>query len=842
MQESGGTGIARDSGRQALEARTRARIDRAIGRARLVLLWEALWPRLAPLLVLFAVFAVLSWFGLWRVAPAALRVAILVLLAGAAIFCLARAARLSLPARLSALARVERASGMLHRPATAFADRLASAPNDPTAQALWAAHRERLLLALGRLKAGTPAPGLASRDPQAVRFLVLLLFVVGFVYAGPERFERLTEAFRGGETAAATAARIDAWVTPPAYTSRPPIFLTGDNAKPPENGYSVPAGSIVIVRTGGAHDLDVVSADQAGETIAPPTPASVEKRAAVADLAPPLEHRVTLSKAAEVSVRKGEHVVASWRFAVEPDSPPRVTFLKPPSTTESNALHLSYALEDDYGVVSASAEFAPIEPGPANAAARPLVAAPNFPLSLPQLRTRKGSAETIRDLTSHPWAGAKVRLTLVARDEAGQEGRSDPVEVTLPVRNFTNPIARAVVEQRANLALDANAAGSVADALDALTLAPENTIKDDGTYLTLRSAYYRLIAARSDDDLRGVVDYLWSIALGVEDGDMSLAAQDLRAAQEALRQALENGASDADIKKLTDQLRDAMQRYLQALAEEARRNPPSASLPPNPNSRTIRSQDLQRMLDRIENLARTGARDAARELLSQLQNMLENLQAGRPMQGNQANANQLMQSLDKLGDMIRRQQSLMDQTYRSDRGLDPNSSDSAPLSEQLMQEALRQLQQGQEGLQQSLKDLMAQLQALGMDPNGKLGQAGEAMGKAAEALGRGKTGNAVGQQGQALDALRQGAQGLTQQLANRGQGGGIRGGDNFPNQDPLGRPQSTSGPDLGNSVKVPDEIDTQRAREILDAIRKRLGGSALPDMERDYLERLLERF
>ena len=143
-------------------------------------------------------------------------------------------------------------------------------------------------------------------------------------------------------------------------------------------------------------------------------------------------------------------------------------------------------------------------------------------------------------------------MTLVARDEAEQEGRSEPVELTLPARQFSNPLARAVVEQRAKLAMDANAAPVVGDALDALTLAPEDTYDKVGDYLALRSAYFRLQNARNDDDLRDVVDYLWSVALGIEDGDLSLAAQALRDAQEALRQALENGASDEEIARLTD--------------------------------------------------------------------------------------------------------------------------------------------------------------------------------------------------------------------------------------------------------------------------------------------------
>ena len=49
-----------------------------------------------------------------------------------------------------------------------------------------------------------------------------------------------------------------------------------------------------------------------------------------------------------------------------------------------------------------------------------------------------------------------------------------------------------------------------------------------------------------------------------------------------------------------------------------------------------------------------------------------------------------------------------------------------------------------------------------------------------------------------------------------------------------------TGPDFGDSVTVPDEIDVQRARQILEAIRKRLGNALSPELERSYLERLLE--
>ena len=64
---------------------------------------------------------------------------------------------------------------------------------------------------------------------------------------------------------------------------------------------------------------------------------------------------------------------------------------------------------------------------------------------------------------------------------------------------------------------------------------------------------------------------------------MSPTPKALREAQEALRQALERGATDEEIKKLTDELRAALDKFMQALAEEMRKNP----------------QQLARPLDRI---------------------------------------------------------------------------------------------------------------------------------------------------------------------------------------------------------------------------------------------------
>jgi DNA anti-recombination protein RmuC len=146
----------------------------------------------------------------------------------------------------------------------------------------------------------------------------------------------------------------------------------------------------------------------------------------------------------------------------------------------------------------------------------------------------------------------------------------------------------------------------------------------------------------------------------------------------------------------------------------------------------------------------------------------------------------------------------------------------------------------QGSIRDRLDGLLEQLRTLGTRPPEQFEGAGRAMREAEKALGESNLGRATQQQTLALDRLRQGAQSVAEQvlqtLSSRvGQGG--RG-----NRDPLGRPERTQGPDLGTSVRVPDQIDIQRAREILDELRKRLGEPSRPMLELDYLERLIQKF
>jgi len=454
-----------------------------------------------------------------------------------------------------------------------------------------------------------------------------------------------------------------------------------------------------------------------------------------------------------------------------------------------------------------------------------------------------------------------VVVTLTARDEAGNEGTSAPRELRLPERSFFKPLARALIEQRRTLALDADARQRVLLALDALGIAPERFTPEAGVYLGLRSIYWQLEHAKGDDQLRDVVARLWSMATAIEDGNMSEAEQALRAAQDALRQALERGATDEEIKRLTEELRAALDKFMQALAEQLKNNPQQLARPLDPNARVLRPQDLKNLLDRIESLARSGAKDAARQLLEELQSLLENLQMAQP--GDQQDDD--MSALDELGDMIRQQQQLRDRTFRqgqeSRRG-DRQKGQQGQQGKQNQDGGFGDLQKNQQALREQLKRLLEEMRRRGQlgeqrqqGQQGQQGQGDDALGRAegamrdAEgALGDENADSAVDAQGRALDALRKGAQGMAQQM----QQGTGRGPGHFPGRtgparaqqdtDPLGRPMR--GHDLGDdfSVKVPGEIDVQRARRILEELRRRFADPERPRLELDYIERLLREF
>jgi hypothetical protein len=118
-----------------------------------------------------------------------------------------------------------------------------------------------------------------------------------------------------------------------------------------------------------------------------------------------------------------------------------------------------------------------------------------------------------------------------------------------------------------------------------------------------------------------------------------------------------------------------------------------------------------------------------------------------------------------------------------------------------------------------------------------LGNAIEMQKRAEEALRRGDFRAAREAQQQAMSSL----QDRSQELARLNDENDPNAREERDDRDILGRLNNgESG--FGDNVKIPEEIERQKARDILDEIRRRAGNRALTREELEYLNRLLERF
>jgi uncharacterized protein (TIGR02302 family) len=788
-------------------------------------------------LTILAVFVAVSWLGAWLESPRWARLTGVSLFAVALVLSLVPLIRLRGVSRARRLARLDRDSGGAHRPATSLEDALANGGSDPSTAALWALHRKRLEQSAQAIRLAPPRPGLAGRDRYALRGAALVaLAAAGFV-AGPTKWARVLAAFDvQSEQAPAAGFRLDVWINPPGYTGKPPLLLSGQTALSASIHKTVeaPVGSTVVVRSNGVGGVSVAAAGalNAGAAVgdAPsPRPAS--------QAAPdPSEKRWTLGGDGSLVVRRYGSDVARFGFVAIPDRPPSIRLVGRPQANARGSLTLKYAIGDDYGVSGAEAAFSdPLVGG--RKPPRSLVGPPKMPLALPLGARGLGSGQTTADLSEHPWAGAQVTLQLHAKDEGGNEGLSDPIRVTLPQRPFYQPIARALVEQRRNLVLDPDHRDRVSAAVDGLLIAPEDFAMPASIYLGLTTLARRLEAAGSDADLLSAADYMWSMALLIENGDATQAERDLRNAQQRLRDALQRGASSAELRKLTDELRADLDKFLNSLARQAQKAPNA----PPPGARSVDRRDLQSMLDQLDRMAQAGDMAQAQNLLNQLQNLLDNLQTAR--RGSNPMAQRMNRALNQLDQMTRQQQALRDRTFQQG---DPSSGADQP--------SLGDLQKQQQALRQKLEQLQGQMQDLGMDAEKGLGDADRAMRQAEGDLKQGRQGqsNAVGAQGEALDALRRGAQSFAQQMQQNGMGAGMGQGPGEPGSmregregrdvDPLGREAQNPEYDNDSRYDPLGAATAQRAEQVLQELRRRLGNENRPREELDYYDRLLHPY
>lgn len=834
-------------------------VERKIGLAWLALAWEGLWPRLMPLLAEIALFIAAAHLDLFAGLDPWVHTGVLAVLALGFIglgWWQFRSFRW--PTREAAIRRLETDSGVPHHPLVAVRDTLAAGEGDSMSSALWEAHRRREAARLSGLFNRMARPGLALLDTWALRLVPILALVVAIAVAGGWHVDRLaaavTPAFPPPPPVVANL-----WIAPPAYTGKPPIYL---DMADKDKLLRVPVGSKL------AGFVDDVRGRRPPKLL---IDGQETEFGTVSKGKYQVEQVINGGQQIMLQARGDEQ--ARWKLHVIPDLAPTIDFARPIGVDKWST-KIEYIAGDDFGVTGVQLQIrlhgSQLGADMLTDEDEPEV----MRIDLPVAGSSKKVADTfVRDLTSSPWAGMKVTVMLFASDALGQKGRSAVETFLLPERVFNDPTARALIILRKQLVRDPRQFRlDVADGMRRIHADPKSYRDDPVVMLGLRMGAARLATDGGKESIAETVKLLWDLAMRLEQGATSDAEKQLEQARQNLRDAIQRNAGDEEIERLIQQLYSAMDKWQQEMAErmkdpEERRRMEEQAEKMDPNN-TITGDDLQKMLDKIREMAKNGQREEAKRLLEELRKMMENAtpmmaqpgqrgqqrqQQGQNGQGNQQ-GREMMNQLDRLS---RRQNQLLGESERQGRQQQPGQRG------QQGQQGQQQGQQGQPGdgqwgenqgnqqgqLRNQLGDFMKRLDERGMPMPEALGRAERSMREAEEALRRGDPREASRSQRRALDNLQQGLGDMAEQMRQRGPGNGQDIAEieererRSEDRDPLGRSDGNFGDSVDTGQdKVPLELERQRSREILDELRRRAGEQARPKEELDYIDRLLKTY
>jgi uncharacterized protein (TIGR02302 family) len=752
-------------------------------------------PGLTALASLAALFLALALFDGTALIPGWLHVLILAGFASAALRVLIHLARLPKPTEDEAARRLERDSGVAHRPLAVLEDQAATGD-----AALWQAHRHRMESLAQSLRPGWPDPVLPARDPHALRFAALLLLVIAACGGGSDWPARLERAVTPALILPGLGPdMLEVWITPPAYTGLPPHMAR------PDQPLDIPEGSVVKAALSGGW----------GDATLRPGPDTVPF---LRDPSGGQRAEAPMRSGDRLAVRQGWREVASWPVTVIRDALPSIAFLGQPESDPRGRLLLKAEASDDYGLAKVWLEIQRLEVPPGEPSLR-------VDLALPGERLKSTILTSRLDLAAHDWAGSPVLLIPHAEDGAGQSTSGEGTIVTLPERVFRHPVARALILWRREVSDAPRLGPDIAEELRQLLGQPEQFGGDAKVFLAL--ALTRRILMANGFDRDEARDLLWSAATRLEDGAVPAAEQALEQARRELEKAIAENLPAPKLAELLSHVQAALEKWLSALAEAGASAPP-----PSPGDRVIGEEELAEMLGDLRDLAETGDREALRQKLSELSALLSQLGQAQTLPAGESKASQDMAALR---DLARRQQDLLEQSFRH---TGPLPEDEAPPPASASKPSAESRRQAQD--QRALQNALAQLGKGMGEPLPSLDEAARAMLGAAEDLGRGDWPAAAEQQGEALRLLKDGARELVERMAAaRGQG--------KPNggtvaRDPFGRSlQGQSHRDDG-TTKITNPSDIRRAREILDELRRRAAQPSRPETERDYLRRLLKQF
>ncbi len=748
------------------------------------------------------------------------------------------------PTRADALARLD--ASLPGRPIAALTDDQAIGRGDAASVAVWQAHRERMARAAAKARAVAPDLRLSSRDPFGFRYMALTLLVIALMFGSLWRVASVAGLGPNAAQAVAMGPSWEGWAQPPAHTGKPALYLNDI----PEGVLQVPTGTHIQVRLYG--DVGNLTLSETVSARLNPTPASDQAQ------------EFDVVQGGKISIEGA--VGRVWTVVALPDAAPTVTMAGEITREEEGQMKLPFSAKDDHGVTGGTATITldmaatdrrfGLAPDPE--AREPLV----LDLPMPITGSRAEFSENlIEDISKHPFANLPVEIRLQVSDAAGQTGDATPLKVVLPGKRFFDPLAAAVIEMRRDILWSRMNAPRAVQIMKAVTNRPEDLIRNEAAYLRLRVALRRLEAEKVNltPEVRDeIADALWDIALLIEEGDLKSAKERLQRAQDRLDEAIRNGADPAEIAELMQELREAMDDYMQQLAEEQQRNPDS-QMSENMQQQTITGDQIQQMLDELQKLMEEGKTAEAQELMEALRDLMENMQMTQGP-GGKGQGGPGQQGMRDLQDTLRDQQGLSDDSFQElqdgqqgpgdgqQQGKDGQNGDQQGGGEggQSLAERQQELRDRLNGLNDNA--LPGQGSEQGDAGRRALEDSGRAMNEAERALREGDLSGALDRQAEAMEALREGLRNLGSALAEDQQQGAANQGEAFgkadPNsaRDPLGRELGEAGRIGSDRNLLQGEDVYRRAQTLLEEIRRRSGDQLRPDAERDYLRRLLDLF
>lgn len=662
--------------------------SRLVTRARLRLFWETYAPTLAPGFLALSLFIIGAWLGLWQWIGDPVRLIVLIVTLFFVARTVLRAVQLRMPTYSDARRRVETDSKQAHRPLDVLDDRPALSAD------LWPAHQKSALKQAKALKPARGKPALSLVDKYDLRFIMPVILLISAVAMAGFSFERLRKAVSPTWQSPIRSSQIsyEAWIDPPSYTGRPPIYFK-DGAD-----VVVPAGSEFVARISGT------------KTAPRPRLASgwrsrflTPKRLG----AKSFEVRETIDESASVEFRVGLSR-KSFALNVSDDLPPNVEILTPPEADKRDRLSFAYGLIDDFGVEQLKLEMALMTEGADETTVFDGVTV-LADIPLPGSRqTNVENAKAAIDLSKTRYAGRKVIGRLVAIDGAGQIGVSDPVWFTVPDKIFVEPLAKAVAEQRTLVMAgldetykpEPRPAWKPSDGfwneyeprlhwdrapapiqratllIEAVTDEPAGLFEDPAVYMGLRHARSQMRHAESIAELGGLPEDLWRIALRAEFGVLGTALEEMREAEAALREGIARRASKREIDTLFERYNLAVDAYTEELRRNAQESDSEQDGGGGGESPLGSIDEIQELLDAIEAANAAGDTEGARIALAQLAELLENMQVqlspnGSGGGGGDASGGDMSEEekeqLEDLADLTGKQRDLQDETDQAER-------------------------------------------------------------------------------------------------------------------------------------------------------------------------------